>query len=136
MSDELTILDENPYRSPESLVLSPVFRAEIKYPSAIKAVLGGAWRGAKFGAKWIGLFLGGLAFILCAIVGVQLYYHVYRHGFDIRYALDAFLIICRYLFFVLTATLFTSVISSFIMAFCDGMSYWQFGGKGKTPASR
>jgi hypothetical protein len=129
LDDESAIEDDNPYRSPRADMQVAVGRRVVRYPSAIKAIRAGSWRGAKFGAKWVGLFLGGLAFILCAFVGIRIYFYIYRQGIDVRYVLESFFILLRFFLFVLIATFGTSLITSIMMGIGEGIAYWRLGGK-------
>jgi hypothetical protein len=129
MNDDLAIDEENPYRSPRYDWERSAGRKQIRYRSALQAIRAGSWRGAKFGAKWVGLFLGGLAFILCAFVGVRLYFHIYQHGIDVRYALEALFILCRFFLFTLILTFMTAVVSAILMGSGEWVAYWQSGQK-------
>jgi hypothetical protein len=87
MTQEVTTVEENPYQSP----LTDGEHAQLSgtaYPSATKAALAGAWRGAKFGGIWMALSLGSLMLILVVAICGMLVYEMSWRGYDGKRVLE------------------------------------------------
>jgi hypothetical protein len=123
--------DANPYQSPLNAGQDGE-RSAVEYSSAAKAFLVGAWRGAKFGGKWMGLILGGLTFFLIAAMCALTAYRMYCWP---AVAVPCFLAVLKVSGVCLLAfgstTLFTAVISAIIMGIGEGVSYWRSGRRAK-----
>jgi hypothetical protein len=127
MDEQLITSDENPYRSPQAAVSAPDDRAAAQYPSAKKAFLAGAWRGAKFGGKWMGLILGGILIVeSVAMIGVKAYFTFRWPGrnppLDLLELLK--LIGISILAFVYCTSI-TAVISAIMMGIGEVGYYWR-----------
>jgi hypothetical protein len=134
IQNNLAALEENPYQSPMYGGHNANSRKKVEYHSAKEAFAAGLRRGAKFGAKWMGIILGSLTFILCLFVGVRLILFVCRQGYDYRYIMDALMILGRFILFTLVTTFGTSLISAFMMGVAEWHSHWRSGRKAKRPA--
>ena len=131
MTDELTTTDENPYQSPLPVEQDATGRS---YPSARKAFLAGAKRGAKFGGKWVGLVLGSLATFVCVVMCATAGYIVYRFGYDnlhppegLLWAMVMVIVACAY------TTLVAAIMSAIIMGIGEAVFYWRSRRITRTP---
>jgi hypothetical protein len=132
MCNESPTIEENPYQSPLTDSQDASSRLECKYPTATRAVLAGAWKGAKFGAKWMGLILGSIVFVICVFFSVEIVYRIYRQGYDYQYVLEGLKLFGSCILGVLLITFYTAIISAIIMGVSEGVSYWRSNKKPKS----
>lgn len=92
MDNESTTANENPYQSPLTTG-QEVVRPKIEYPSAAKAFLAGAKRGAKSGGKWTALVLLIPLAALVIFVFVSFLRFTLKWGFDSKMLLGGLALI-------------------------------------------
>jgi hypothetical protein len=122
MNDGLTTTDINPYQSPPTVEQPASSRM---YASAAKAFLAGAWRGAKFGGKWMSLILGILTLVVCVAFCVGIIYRFYRQGYDVQALLQGLKIAGLCVFTTAYVTAITAVISAIMMGIGEVGSHWR-----------
>ncbi|MFZ1933218.1 MAG: trypsin-like peptidase domain-containing protein [Thermoguttaceae bacterium] len=122
MNDELTTVEENPYRSPltDGQNAQPSAAA---YPSASSAFLAGAKRGATFGANWVGLALGTLAFLLFAIIVIVVSITAYQYGLVAFRNLGALKGMFMFIFACAWTTFCAAAASTIIMGIGETIAY-------------
>ena len=129
MSEELTTIEENPDQSPLAVEQEVSCRS---YPSATRALLAGAKRGAKLGGKWMGLILGTLALVVSAFAVAGIVYRASLLGYESKVVLDFLNFIGSLLLTTAGTTLFTAVVCSIIMGAGEGVYYWRSRRRAKT----
>ncbi len=131
MNEEPPTRDENPYRSPSSGQYDAATSA-VTYPSATRAFLAGAKRGAKVAGKWVGLLLGSLAllafFSMAAKVGITVYYRGFSALTRLGLLKDDAMIIAACAW----TTLCAAAASAIIMGTGDAVTYWRSRRKGRS----
>jgi hypothetical protein len=129
MNNELTTIYENPYQSPLTIGQDA---SSGSYPSATKAFLAGAKRGAKLGGKWMGLILGTLSLAVIAFSVVVIVYRASMLGYESKIVLEFLGVIGSLLFGTAGVTLLTAVICSIIMGIGESVYHWQSRRKAKS----
>jgi hypothetical protein len=124
MSEELTTINENPYQSPLTGG-QDALPARTAYPSVTRAVLAGAWRGAKFGAKWMALSLGILLLIVLAAVCGMIVYEMSLRGYNGKLVLERLTGVGWCVLALMCATFHAATVGAIIMGIGEGISYWR-----------
>jgi hypothetical protein len=124
MNDELTTINENPYQSPLTGG-QDALPARTAYPSVTSAVLAGAWRGAKFGGKWMALSLGSLLLIVLVAVCGTIVYEMSWRGYDGKRVLEGLEGVGWCVLALMQATLLAAAVGAIIMGIGEGISYWR-----------
>ena len=123
---------ENPYESP-LMDVQDASRSEVKFASAAKAFLAGAWRGAKLGAKWSLLILaipyGILLLLACSVVFVV----TVRHGGDIGVLLSGMRMIGMQIPILAYIALCGPAGCSVGIGLCEALTYWRDHRRPKRP---
>jgi hypothetical protein len=134
MNDEVTTIQDNPYRSPlpDGQVAS---RSDIIYPSAAKAFLAGAWRGAKFGGKWMALSLGSLMLILVVAICGMLVYEMSWRGYDGKHVLEGLKGVGLCALALMHMTFLAAAAGAIIMGIGESVSYRRRNRSGATTTS-
>jgi len=128
-TDELTTAEENPYESP--LAVEPD-ATKPSYPSAKKAFLAGAKRGAKVAGKWMGLILGSFALLVFAIICFGILHRLYRLGYDDWHPSEGLWTMVMLIVACAYSTLVAAIISAVIMGTGEVVSYWRSRRKAQT----
>jgi hypothetical protein len=126
MSHELTMPAENPYQTPPTFELSAVIQPRRVYKSRRQAVLVEAWRGAKFGGKWMALIVTALfATLWAATLAEAIYSRRWRReGFwSAPLHIDPVELFVFTPLFIACATLVAAVFGALIMGAAAGISY-------------
>jgi hypothetical protein len=131
MSEELTTIADNPYQSPLADV-PDAQRSGTVYPSATRAVLAGAWRGAKFGGKWMALSLASLMLVLVVAICGMLVYEMSWRGYDGKRVLEALKGVGLCVLALLQMTFLAAAAGAIITGIGESVSYRRRKRRGAT----
>jgi hypothetical protein len=122
MNDQPTTTDTNPYRSPSIVGQDAAVR---QYASAGQALRAGAWRGAKFGAKWMALIWAVPFVALFVFVCGAILYRTYSYGYNSGFFWSGLEMLGTWILFFVYGTFCAGLACAVGMGLGEVVPYWR-----------